>query len=131
MNYTDERIEFSASVRRATLRDGLRRLVQREEAAKQEYPDAAEWFFHSCSYVDVTAASPTGTLVVDGQAQPWPPTYEQFVDLLPETAVNEWLEETYRLNPDWRPVLQTEDETQEKKDEPSPATGPSIESSTS
>lgn len=116
MNYTDERIALTANVRRATLRDGLRRLQAREEAVKGEFSDPAEWFMRCYTYVDAISATPTGALTVDGEVQPWPPTYEQFVDLLPVTSVDEWYEEVYQLNPGWRPVIPEPEPAQEKKD---------------
>ena len=131
MNYTDERMNLTANVRRATLRDDLRRLQQREAEEKLTYSDGSEWYFRCYGYVDATAATPAGQLVIDGVDQPWPPTYEQFVDLLPAVAVDEWLNEVYRLNPAWKPAFKLPDETQEKKDEPRPETGPLTGSSTS
>jgi hypothetical protein len=103
LTYSDELYSLAVDVRRATLRDELRRQIAREEAGKQEYAHPEDWFFATVTYVDLLAASPSGSLVVDGVQQPWPPRFETVMDELPAAAINAWAEEVYSLNPDWRP----------------------------
>jgi hypothetical protein len=81
IEYADEHVTAEIEVTAAS----LRRALARDELmlAADARPDANPMlqFYARNVYPALVAASPSGTLTVDGEAQPWPPAFEQVLEL--------------------------------------------------
>ncbi|HSV86951.1 MAG TPA: hypothetical protein VLH85_10275 [Levilinea sp.] len=113
-SYADEDCTFSASVRRATLGDELRRLEMMDAAIKTNSDSIAGGFaIHVLpSLLCVTV---TGDLTYNGEAVSWPLALDDILERLPRAALDEWIGAVYDLNPDWKPQPVAADVAEEKK----------------
>lgn len=112
VSYADERVQAEIQVRPATYLDGIRRtrLILSASETYQDSPESDLALLACFSYPDLIAASPSGTLTVDGEAVAWPPPVE-VVAQLPNELGRAWEEAVYRLNP----AFLKPPETDEKK----------------
>lgn len=67
--------------------------------------DVDRYLLRSSVYPDLVAGAVEGRIEIDGQVQPWPPTFEAFTEL-PFPLILAWEHETYRCNPFWLPEAQ-------------------------
>ncbi|HSW63426.1 MAG TPA: hypothetical protein VLH56_08960 [Dissulfurispiraceae bacterium] len=114
LDYADEDCTFSASVRRATLGDELRRLEMMNDAIRDNGDSIAGGFAINIlpSLLCVTGS---GELTYNGEAVTWPPALNDVLERLPRAALDEWIGVVYDLNPDWKPQPVAADEAEEKK----------------
>jgi hypothetical protein len=126
LKYADEDCTFSASVRRATLGDELRRLEMMETALEGDYNPIAVGFGIGV-LPSLLAVTVSGDLIYDGEAVSWPPALTDILERLPRAALDEWIDAVYELNPDWKPLPRAVDEAEEKKDSSQTSTEPTSE----
>jgi len=125
MKYIGGDTTLETTVMRATLRGELRRfdaIGETDTLFPGDFVRAGMDIIHAA----LVAASPAGSLVLNGVERPWPPTFDDYLDLDRE-IIDAWAEDVWRLNPDWKPSLSGETPEAEKKDEPTPESAPLIE----
>jgi hypothetical protein len=105
LTYSDEHLTAEIEVRAATVLDGMRRTRLQLEAGQETggEPDLDRSFLRSITYPAIVAVS-TGKITVDGEALPWPPTFEQYLTL-PEPLGIQWEIAVYEQNPHWLPPI--------------------------
>jgi len=112
--------EVEITVQEATLRQGIERatLMSEQLTRLNATPEAgflermtAAATYPACLAVTVEVVN-TGTLELDPKKLP----LDEFYDL-PDTMVNHWEAAVYKLNPDWNPFPQKEEEEETEEGE--------------
>jgi len=107
ISFSDERTKLDALVRPGSLSDELRHADLVDKAAREEaQEDPRMAYLTVVTYPALIAATPSGSLVIDGEERAWPPTLQDMLDMSND-ALNVWYDEVRRLNPDWLPDVET------------------------
>jgi hypothetical protein len=91
---------IAASMRRTFLQQAMRQTSTPEAEPETAPTDPVEIFLRTRYYPDLIAGAYAGEIVIDGEALPWPPTFEQVMDL-PEELGLAWENAVYDANPAW------------------------------
>ena len=107
VTYSDERVTAEVEVIQATVLDGMRRMSMQMEAreANKAESDQDRIILRVLVYPDLIAAAGSGSITVDNEPLPWPPSFDDFIGL-PEAFVSQWDRAVYELNPHWMPDAQ-------------------------
>jgi len=99
--------DLSVTVTEATALVGMRRTRLKLEAHQADEQDVDRRWLHELTYADLVAC-----VVASDGFDPWPPVFDDFVEL-PDAFVVRWETAVYDLNPHWLPQ---KTEAAEKKD---------------
>jgi hypothetical protein len=100
VTYSDDRVQAEITVTQATVLQGMRRTRLQMEARGAKDEDQDVQILHILVYPDLVAASEKGSITVDNEPLPFPPSFEQFLEL-PAALDNLWEMAVYDLNPHW------------------------------
>lgn len=126
--YQDETTSLTVNLLPPTLGGELQRLKDIEAALKDNADDGILAGLASI-YASLTAATPSGELTYQGEAVPWPPSFDDCLHRMSRAAFDQWTEWVYEANPGWKPQAFTDAE-QEKKVENASGPTPSNEPTT-
>lgn len=118
--FEDETTQLEANILPPTLRAELRRYQDIEAALNSA---ETENIGLAVIHASLIAATPSGSLVYNGEAVKWPPSLDDCLDRMSRAAFDAWTEWVYEANPAWKPKA-FENEEQEKKAETTPGIGP-------